>query len=263
MRIIAVLIILANISTGCSAQGKDGQVKCIKPRVIRTIPHDPQAFTQGLVYKEGVLYESTGLYYKSSLRTIDAKDGEIINMVPVEDVFAEGLTFIKDFFVLLTWRKGRARIYSFPDLRQTGGFDYSGEGWGLASNSDSYIMSNGSDTIYFRDSSFNIIRSLPVRFNHKPLSNLNELEFARGYIYANVWYSDSIYEIEPVKGKVTGVIDCTELKTLAKAGKGSSARLRKDQDVLNGIAYKSETNTFYITGKLWPLIFEVFIQTAR
>jgi len=220
-----------------------------EPVVITTLPHDPAAFTQGLLYDNGFLYESTGLYGNSSLRKINAANGKIQKQVSVPGIFAEGLGKMDGMLVQLSWKEQTARIYSENDFMIKKTVSYQGEGWGLTSNGMEYIMSNGSDTLYFRSKSFAVTKKICVRFNGEPVQNLNELEYANGNIYANVWYSNNIVEISPKTGVVTRVIDCNAL--VRKAAPTSS------EAVLNGIAYNPKTHAFYITGKNWKTIFLV------
>jgi glutamine cyclotransferase len=219
------------------------------PIVLRTLPHDTQAFTQGLFYCKGLLYESTGLYGQSSLRVLDPKDGRLIRNIPVPDIFAEGCAKMDSTVVQLSWREGGAPIYSFPGLFLKGSFSYTGEGWGLTSDSASFYMSNGSDTLYIRDKRFVVRKKVAVTLGKERLTNINELEYVKGLVYANVWYNNSIYVIRPSTGAVVRVIDCTALVEQNAA--------RSDQNVLNGIAYNNDTGTFYLTGKRWQFIFEV------
>ena len=227
------------------------EIQKITPLVIRTIPHDNQAFTQGLLYYKGKIFESTGLHGKSSLRCLNAEDGVVKSIIPVVGVFAEGLVIKDNQFIQLTWRSGNAIIYSYPDLKHIGSYRYSGEGWGITTDGRFYIMSNGSDTLYWRDDKFKVRKKTAVTFRGQPLSKINELEYARGRIYANVWFNDFIFEIDPESGKVLRIIDCEPLvKQITSL---------KEEDVLNGIAYDKDKDRFFITGKYWPLIFEVKI----
>jgi glutaminyl-peptide cyclotransferase len=235
-------------SSFVSAQNKSAPLR-ITPFVVRTIPHDAKAFTQGFLWYKGLLYESTGQYGQSSLRCIDPADGRIIKNVAVPDVFAEGLCIMDSFLVQLTWKERAAIKYSMADFSIKGSFSYDGEGWGLTSDRTSFIMSNGSDTLYFRNKHFSIIKKVAVKNSGKPLNSLNELEYVKGLVYSNVWYNTNIYVIQPTSGKVVRVIDCMPL--VAQNGSQS------DQDVLNGIAYNEKSGTFYVTGKNWRFIFEV------
>jgi glutamine cyclotransferase len=220
-----------------------------KPTILRTIPHDTNAFTQGLFYHQGLLYESTGLYGQSSLRVIDAKDGSIKKNIPVADIFAEGCTNTDSSLVQLSWQEKAAIVYSFPSLKPIGSFSYKGEGWGLTFGQSSYYMSNGSDTLYIRNKNFSVTGKVAVSLAGKQLMFLNELEYVNGLVYANVWFNKCIYVIQPRRGLVIQVVDCADLV----AANASAS----DQDVLNGIAYNGDAGTFFITGKNWRFIFEV------
>lgn len=226
-------------------------VQEVRPVVKRTIPHDTSAFTQGILYHDNALYESTGRYGHSSLRKLDAVSGAVITRIPVPDVFAEGLAYMNGKLTQLTWKREVALQYSLPKLQYTAAFQYTGEGWGLTSDEQFYIMSNGSDTLYWRDSAFTIKKKCSVTLRNQPLTNLNELEYARGVIYANVWHAEFIAEIDETSGVVRRIINCTAL--VQQAG------VKDAEAVLNGIAYNEKTDLFYVTGKNWPLIFEVMI----
>jgi glutamine cyclotransferase len=223
------------------------QVPVVCPIVIGCICHDPAAFTQGLVYKEDHLYESTGLYGKSSLRKIDAA-GNIVANIPVPGVFGEGLAFHHEELVQLTWKEKLAIRYSFPALEKLGEFRYRGEGWGLTSDSENFIMSNGSGSLYIRDSRFKVVDKLRVKLEGKTVNCLNDLEFVNGKIYANVWYSNFLLEIDYSTCDVRRIIDCASLVSKEKP---------KINDTLNGIAYCEQQDNFYITGKRWNNVFIV------
>jgi glutamine cyclotransferase len=231
------------------AQVSSKPISTTTPTVLRTIPHDTQAFTQGLFYYKGFLYESTGLYGQSKLRVIDPSNGNVIKSVPVPDVFAEGLCRVDSFLVQLTWKEQAAIKYSESDFSVKGSFSYSGEGWGLTYNGTAYIMSNGSDTLFMRNKNFSVIKKIPVTCGNKPLRELNELEYVNGFVYANVWFNTNIYVIQASSGTVVRIIDCMPLVI-----KNAS---QSEQDVLNGIAYNKKSQTFYVTGKNWQYIFEV------
>ncbi len=218
--------------------------------IIRTLPHSTRSFTQGLVYHDGTLYESTGLYGQSSLQKIDIATGAIQKFLPVADVFAEGLARWNDRLIQLTWKSKTAFIYARADFSLIGLFEYDTEGWGLTADEQHLIMSNGTDVIFFRNpDSFEIERRLSVTYEGRPLQRLNELEYIDGFIYANVWYEDVIVQIEPQQGEVIGVIDATPLLKMLPPLSGDH--------VLNGIAYNEETKSLYLTGKNWPALFEV------
>jgi len=243
-KVLQILLFLSLFS-----YGEDHSALRAFPTIIRTIPHDPQAFTQGLLYHNGLLYESTGLYGQSSLRRIDPANGAVLKNVPVADVFAEGLALVGDTLIQLTWKEKAALEYSLSDFKMTGAYSYEGEGWGLTFDGRSLIMSNGSDTLFVRSKSFALQKKIPVTVNGRPLKNLNELEYAGGRIYANVWYDNSIVEIMPLTGKVVKIIDCISVV--------EKAQTQSSEEVLNGIAYNPQTGTFYITGKNWRYMFEV------
>ena len=248
-----VLLVFFLLIQGCSSsdsrQPPPSAVARVIPVVIRSIPHQREAFTQGLVYHKNKIYESTGIVGKSSLRRINPADGAVEINIPVPGLFGEGLVFKDNALIQLTWTEGNALIYTLPDLKIRGSLRYQGEGWGITTDGVAYIMSNGSDTLYYRDNRFAIQKKVAVTYQGKPLNRLNELEYAKNRVYANVWFNDCIYEIDPSAGKVLRLIDCTALiNQIGDLG---------EQDVLNGIAYNNETNTFYITGKYWPRIFEV------
>ncbi len=245
------IVLLSRCDSSDTTKQVIPEIPRVTPLVVRTFPHDTLAFTQGLLFHNGKIYESTGHQGRSSLRCIRIEDGAILTNVPVPRIFAEGLVLKNNRLVQLSWQSGRAFIYSLPDLKNVGVMNYSGEGWGITTDKTWFIMSNGSDTLYWRDDAFKIKRKKPVTLRNQPLTRLNELEYAGNYLYANVWYSDYIFEIETQSGNVHRIIDCSSL--VKQAG------TLKEEDVLNGIAYNREQDLFYITGKNWPLIFEVRI----
>ena len=243
----APLFLLSFLAVSIASQ--ESAIPRSVPAMLRTIPHDTKAFTQGLFYHKGLLYESTGLYGQSSLRAIDPKDGNIIKNIPVADIFAEGCARMDSTLVQLSWREKAALVYSLPSLKYVRSFSYDGEGWGLTASTASFYMSNGSDTLFIRNKKFSITKKVSVMLAGKKLSALNELEYVKGLVYANVWFDKSIYVIQPKTGRVIKIVDCSSLVA-------QNASL-SDQDVLNGIAYNSTTGTFFLTGKNWRYIFEV------
>jgi glutamine cyclotransferase len=248
---IAVFFTLSLTGTpGLYAQHRTAPV--VKPQILRVIRHDPAAFTQGLIFIDSTLYESTGLVGRSSLRRVNPLNGDVISKISIPEVFAEGITVLNGELVQLTWRHGFAMRYEFPSLRKKEAvFRYDGEGWGLTNDGTNFIMSNGSDTIYFRNGNFEVVRRLPVTLNGTPLVHLNELQYLRGHIYANVWYRDFIVEISASNGSVRRVIDCSELMSME--------RPRSRDDVFNGIAYCERGDEWYLTGKNWRNMFVVRI----
>ena len=224
----------------------------LRPEFLAEIPHDTGAFTQGLVWVDGSLYESTGLYGHSTLRQLHPGTGAILRRQKMADrYFAEGLAHFQGSFIQLTWREGEALRYAPNDWKKTTRFRYSGEGWGLTNIGAALWMSDGSDTLFRRDAAFRITGRTPVRLNGKPLARLNELEAAHGKIVANVWYCDSLFIINPADGRVLAVVDASTLA--ARIGR------RADEEVLNGVAYDPLRKVFYVTGKKWPKIFKIRI----
>ncbi|MDO5576964.1 MAG: glutaminyl-peptide cyclotransferase, partial [Fibrobacter sp.] len=254
---VFLLSLILVISCQCSAEhdntsGITGNNPAqVYPEVLSVIPHDSTAFTQGLFFHDGKLYESTGLYNQSSLRILDTL-GTVLKKTDVPQVFAEGIALFENNLFQLTWQNQFAIVYTFPDLKSKGTVSYKGEGWGLTNNKSSLIMSNGTDTLYFMNSRFEINKRLAVTCKGKPLTNLNELEYASGKIYANVWYNDYIFEISPQSGAAVRIIDCSQIVAREKPS--------SDECVLNGIACADSQNTFYITGKNWKHIYKIKID---
>jgi glutamine cyclotransferase len=227
----------------------------VKPRILKVINHQSAGFTQGLFVHKENLYEGTGLYKSSAIHIINPENGSVVKSVPLKKYFGEGITLFNQNLIQLTWKSGRALVYSFPELKVTDTLQYKGEGWGLTSDTASLIMSNGSDTLYFRDSTFRILRRVLVKANGYPVKHLNELEYAKGKIYANILNKKHLVEIDPADGKVLRIIDCKHLFDVEKPP--------SPRQVLNGVAYNPENGTFYLTGKLWKHIFEVSIPEAK
>ena len=222
--------------------------------IVKTWPHDRGAFTQGLVYRDGFLYESTGLNGRSSLRKVALETGEVVQHATVANqYFAEGLTDWKDCLVQITWQSKIGFIHDLKTFEPKGQFNYSGEGWGITHDSKHLIMSDGTSTLRFLDpESFKQTGTLDVTYQGKPLANLNELEFVRGRIFANVWQSNSIVVIDPANGRVTAQINLPGLLNAEDRAGGV--------DVLNGIAYDAKHDRLFVTGKLWPKVFEIKLK---
>ncbi len=217
--------------------------------VVARHPHDDSAFTQGLLWHEGELYESTGLVGRSSIRRWDLSSGQIAQRTEVPDVFAEGLERVGDELFQLTWRDGLLLIYDRESFELKRQIEYEGEGWGLCYDGEHLIMSDGSDELSFRDpETFAVERRIQVRKVGRPVRLLNELECVDGAIWANVWQRNDIVKIDPATGNVTATVDASGLLTFAE---------RRGADVLNGIAWIPERERFVITGKLWPAAFEI------
>jgi glutamine cyclotransferase len=222
--------------------------------IVRTLPHDTNAFTQGLAYLNGDLYESSGGQPHSSLRCLDTRDGAIKNEIAIENDFAEGIAIWGSLIYMLSWKSGRARIFDVRDLDLIRVLSYQGEGWGLCSGLSALVKSDGTDTLQFLDHEFGVLRRLRVTVNRFPTRRLNDLEWVDDTIYANVLWSNEILEISARRGRVVRVIDCSTL--------AAQAASRDIEHTLNGIAYNPNRNTFYITGKCWPLMFEVRLPSS-
>jgi glutamine cyclotransferase len=218
-------------------------------KIVNTYPHDPQAFTQGLEFHDGYLYEGTGLKGKSSLRRVELRTGRIlqIHRLPSE-YFGEGITILGDKIYQLTWQNGVCFVYDRRTFRQITQFRYDGEGWGLTNDGKHLIMSDGSEVITFRDpDTFAEVRKITVRAQGKPVKNLNELEYIEGEIWANIWYSDIIARIDPSTGIVKAWVDM----------EGLPVPNRDIEAVLNGIAYDRQNKRIFVTGKNWSKLFEI------
>jgi glutamine cyclotransferase len=225
--------------------------------IVHAYPHDQQAFTQGLIYLDGHLYESTGKEGHSSLREEDLETGRILQLHDVPDkYFAEGLTDWKNTLVQLTWQSHIALVYDRSTFKLLRTFHYDGEGWGLTHDARSLILSDGTSNLRFFDpDTFRETRRITVKDKGKPVTQLNELEYIHGEIYANVWHADRIARISPETGRVIGWIDLKDLMP--------RSQLSDDEAVLNGIAYDTAHDRLFVTGKLWPKIFEITIVPEK
>jgi glutamine cyclotransferase len=220
--------------------------------VVAKYPHDPDAFTEGLVYDGGVLYEGTGLVGKSSLRTVDLKTGKVEQSVPLPaPFFGEGVTTFGDRIFQLTWQSKVGFIYNKSTFKPLGRFTYDTEGWGLTEDGKDLIMSDGTRTLYYLSpDTMNVVGRIQVTGGPDVVGamKLNELEYVKGQIYANVWPTDFIVMIDPESGAVTGWVDLKGILGGEQSGK---------VDVLNGIAYDAGNDRLFVTGKLWPSLFEI------
>lgn len=224
-------------------------------RVVNTYPHDPRAFTQGLFWLDGVLYETTGQEGASSLRRVNLEDGRVLQKADMPaNVFGEGSTPWGDQILSITWQNGIGYRWNRRTFQQVGTWRYQGEGWGLANNGREIIMSDGSDTLKFLNpDTLQEVRRVRVTVNGQPLPQLNELEFIKGEVWANVWNAAEIVRIDPASGNVTGIID---LSGLVQENRGPNT------DVLNGIAYDAERDRIFVTGKYWPRLYEIALVPA-
>jgi len=225
-------------------------------RVVNVFPHDSEAYTQGLIYRDGFLFESTGLKGRSTLRKVRLETGEVVQQVHLDPAyFAEGLTDWHEQLVQLTWTSHAGFLYDLSTFTLKRTFQYAGEGWGLTHDAENLILSDGSETLRFLDpATFREVRRVSVQENGQPVTQLNELEIVRGEVFANVWHSDRIAMIDPRSGSVSGWI---ELRGLL------SAPYRMDSEaVLNGIAFDQTHDRLFVTGKLWPKLFEIRLEPA-
>jgi glutaminyl-peptide cyclotransferase len=220
--------------------------------IVQQYPHDKEAFTQGLLIVDGELYESTGLYEKSTVRRVDLASGEVKQSIAIApNYFGEGLVNWKDRLINITWKAKTALVFDKQSLTEIGQFSYQGEGWGITQNGQQLIMSDGTPDIRFLDpETFKEQRRITVTYNQRPIRSLNELEWVNGEIYANVWQTDWILRIDPESGDVIGLVDMTGLLQPSAAG-------RAQDDVLNGIAYDAKQDRLFVTGKNWPHLFEI------
>jgi glutaminyl-peptide cyclotransferase len=220
--------------------------------VLASYPHDPGAFTEGLLYADGLLYESTGLVGRSSLREVDPATGTVIRQRDLPaPYFGEGLTLVGRRLIQLTWRSHVAFVWDRTTFNPLGRFHFDTEGWGLCFDGTSLYQSDGSATLYRRDpDTFALQGTLTVRRSGKPVTNINELECVGDSIYANVWLTDQILRIDKASGRLSGVADASGLRRRMPALDNADA-------VLNGIAFDAAQQRFFVTGKLWPTMFVV------
>jgi glutamine cyclotransferase len=274
MEFLKILFLMLPLFSGCQS----GQAKAIKQggenqtpiaaavpgrvvnytyEVVQTYPHDPAAYTQGLVYYQGALYESTGLNGLSSIRKVELQTGQVLKKVDVPaQYFAEGLAILNGQAYQLTWQSQRAFVYNLDSFQLLNTLNYPGEGWGLTHDGRSLIMSDGTNQIRFRNpGNFQVERSISVTDGALPVASLNELEYIKGEIYANVWQTDRIARIDPQSGRVLAWINLSGLLT-------AEDRMR-NVDVLNGIAYDEAQGRLFVTGKLWPKLFEIRLKPGQ
>jgi glutamine cyclotransferase len=222
-------------------------------RIVNAYPHDPGAFTQGLVYRDGYLYEGTGLHGSSSLRKVELQTGKVLKRHNLpEKYFGEGIAVCGNRFIQLTYQSKIGFIYDLH-LRQVGSFNYPTEGWGLTCDKENLILSDGTATLRWLDAgTFKMVKQITVTDQGRPVSNLNELEYVKGEIFANIWKTDTIARISPDTGEVTGWIDLGRLSQQFEP--------TTSIDCLNGIAYDERGNRLFVTGKFWPKLFEIRIE---
>jgi glutaminyl-peptide cyclotransferase len=245
------ILLLPPFSVPQPAEGSGASTPVFGYKIIKVFPHDPEAFTQGLVFHQGVLYEGTGLLGESSLRKVDLETGHTLKRIQLPDqYFGEGITIWQDKIIQLTWRSGIGLVYDRKTFRLLRKFNFYSEGWGITQDGKHLIMSDGTSFLYFWDPhSFKEVKRIQVHDRGIPITLLNELEYIKGEVFANVFLTDRIVRISPETGQVTGWID---LRGLLPA----KDRLQK-VDVLNGIAYDARKDRILVTGKYWPDLFEI------
>jgi glutaminyl-peptide cyclotransferase len=263
MGVILILLAFGPAVVGCAVEpavpSEPSQPPVSRPplngpytyEVVNAYPHDPDAFTQGLVYRDGVLYEGTGKEGSSSLRRVRLETGEVIDSVALDDnLFGEGIALCDERIVQLTWRSHVGFVYDRDSLERVGTFTYETEGWGLTCDGTRLIMSDGTSRLHFLDpETFDVQGYVAVHDGATEVRNLNELEYINGQVYANVWPTDRIAVIDPSDGRVTAWLDLSGLlETQQPTGR---------VDVLNGIAYDAENDRLFVTGKWWPWLFEI------
>ncbi|MFH0787584.1 MAG: glutaminyl-peptide cyclotransferase [Pseudomonadota bacterium] len=255
---VLVGLLFLSVALKSKADGSETKVPGFGYKIVRVFPHDTKAFTQGLVFHKGFLYEGTGLFGKSSLRKVQLETGRIFNQVSLPaEFFGEGVTLLKGKIIQLTWRSRIGMVYDLETFQVLNKFTYRTEGWGITQNGKQLIMSDGTDTLIFLDPvTFKEQKRLRVHDQGKPIFLLNELEYIKGEIFANVFMTDRIVRISPKTGKVTGWIDLKGLLTDVDRAQGL--------DVLNGIAYDAQKDRIFVTGKYWPKLFEIqLVPTMR
>jgi glutaminyl-peptide cyclotransferase len=260
-RSLAHLVMLLPLGLGgCPGDDADGAptgAPMSMPSVVRSYPHDPTAFTQGLVWHNGELLESTGRQGESSLRRVRLETGEVLQKIDLDRrYFAEGLAVLDGRAYQLTWQHGLAFVYDLAQFARVDSFTYTGEGWGLATDGSALILSDGSNVLRFIDpNGFVVSRSLEVTDGGQPVHQLNELEWVRGEIWANVWHDRRIARIDPQTGRVREWLDLSQVYPEAEA---------VDQEAVpNGIAWDDAGGRLFITGKLWPRLYEITVADLR
>jgi glutaminyl-peptide cyclotransferase len=247
------LLILGGAAAALDAADTPSDPPFLGYSVVRAMPHDTTAFTEGLAFSKGLLIESTGLNGRSSLRKVEIETGRVLQQVRLPDAyFGEGATVLGDRIYQLTWKSNKGFIYDLGTLAPRGEFTYAGEGWGLTTDGKSLIMSDGTNRIRFMDpSTFHVTRTIEVLSGGAPVTNLNELEYVKGVLYANVWMTKFILRIDPENGRILAWIDFDGLLPASET--------TRTTDVMNGIAYDAEGDRLFVTGKNWPRLYEVRI----
>lgn len=226
--------------------------------VVKEYPHDPTAFTEGLEYKDGFLYEGTGQYGSSDIRKVDLATGKVVASTKMDSkYFGEGITLLNGKIYQLTYREGKGFVYDAATLKQVGTFTFNTqEGWGMTNNGSQLIFDDSTNILHFVDpTTFKEVKQLPVTDEHGDVYEINEPELINGFIYANQWRTNLILKIDTATGKVVGRADLSDLRQ--RYGIPPFSGHRNSPEVLNGIAYDAATNRFFVTGKNWPKLFEI------
>lgn len=254
----AFIVLLASVLIISCSNSKTSETPAVYTyKVVKTYYHDPKAFTQGLAFEKGLLYESTGLQGSSTLRKVELGTGRVLQMykLPAE-FFAEGITICKDRIIQLTYRSRVGFVYKKDTFELLQKFNYSTEGWGITCDGKHLVTSDGTSTLYFLDpETLKQTGHIEVHDNNRPVSGLNELEYVKGEIFANVWPTELVARISPQTGQVTGWIYLTGLLSLEDP--------TQPVDVLNGIAYDAANDRLFVTGKCWPKLFEIKLVPFR
>lgn len=252
-----LLVVLQGVclAPALADEGAPDDIARIEYRIVSEYPHDRRAFTQGLLFADGFIYESTGLRGGSTLRKIDPVKGRVVRQSRLSDrLFAEGLALVDRSLYQLTWTSGRAFVRDIDNFSLVKEHRYEGEGWGLAWDGRHLVMSDGSATLKFRDpATFEVVRELQVRQGLQPIERLNEMEFFDGAIHANIWLSDRVVRIDPASGAVNGWLDLAPLADRER----KKAEREKDRkvDVANGLAWDATARRLHVTGKLWSAVY--------
>ena len=250
--ILSISVISCNNSTEIEPDGKETPITTLTFSIVSALPHNTSNFTQGLEFYNNTLLESTGLKGKSKLIQSDISTGKVIKELAIDSkYFGEGITVLRDTMYQLTYQEQVVLTYKVKDFKKLKELPIKGEGWGLTNDGTNLIVSNGSSSLYYYEpGTMNLIKELPVTENGGSVININELEYINGFIYANQWQTPYILKINPANGEVVGKFDLTSVTEKVKAKS-------PEADFLNGIAYNPKTDKIYITGKLWPEIYEV------
>jgi len=257
--LLPLLIVGAALATS-AAPATSTSIPVYRPTVVTRTPHDPAAFTEGFELNGGVLFEGTGLEGQSDVRRTTPATGAVTlrRTPPVDGVFGEGITVLGGQLFELTWQDGLAFVYDAVTLKETGRFRYTGEGWGLTNDGSRLVMSDGSSTLTYRDPrTFAVTRTVKVTAAGMPVERLNELEFAGGFIWANIWLTNRIARIDPKTGRVTAWLDVSDLSREAADDTVKAGRTPTFDDIPNGIAFNRARGTLLLTGKRWPTVYEV------